>query len=121
MVFTTRLKAYHCLRGRHLLYDYCQEKSVDFQKCGKLIVALDASEVEKIDLIYRHGQSIGVDGLSMLGGVAVRELEPSLNCKQAILSSETGIIDSHGLMSALRADLEADGGVVAFFTIVSRI
>ena len=42
------LKAHHCLRRRHLLYDYCQEKSVDFQKCGKLIVALDASEVEKL-------------------------------------------------------------------------
>ncbi|MGO4706346.1 NAD(P)/FAD-dependent oxidoreductase [Microvirga sp. 2MCAF38] len=108
------LKARHCVAGRRMLYAFCESHGVPFRKCGKLIVATNEREEAKIAGIYQQGLTNGVEGLVMLNAREVQALEPALACSAAILSTETGIVDTHALMVALQGDLEAAGGVVAF-------
>lgn len=118
---TGSLRAHHCVQGRRLLYAFCASHGVPHKKVGKLIVATDEKQTAKIEGIYKQGQVNGVEGLQFLGGNAARALEPALFCVAAMLSPETGIIDSHGFMLALQGDLEDRGGMIAFNTGIERL
>jgi L-2-hydroxyglutarate oxidase LhgO len=118
---TGSLRAKHCVRGRRMLYDFCTSHGVPNKKVGKLIVAVDEKQTAKIEGIAKQGEINGVEGLEFLGGNAARAMEPALNCVAALLSSETGIIDSHGFMLALEGDLEDRGGMIAFNTRIERL
>jgi L-2-hydroxyglutarate oxidase LhgO len=116
---TGTLRARHCVRGRRMLYEFCATHGVPHRKCGKLIVAANAAELEKIQAIETQGRINGVEGLELIGGNAARDLEPELTCVGALLSPETGIIDGHAYMLALRGDLEDAGGAIAVNTPVT--
>jgi L-2-hydroxyglutarate oxidase LhgO len=115
------LRARHCVTGRRLLYAFCNSHGVPHAKCGKLIVATNDLEQAKIEGIYEQGILNGVEGLSFLSAADAKALEPKLACTGAVLSPETGIIDSHSLMLALQGDLEEAGGMIAFNTPVEGI
>ncbi len=114
-------KARYCVEGRRKLYAFCDSHSVPYRRCGKLIVATSPAEVAKIESLLKQGQANGVEGLSLLSGAAASALEPNLRCTAALLSPETGIVDSHAFMLALQGDLEAAGGAIAFETPLERI
>src|SRR5437868_676135 len=118
---TGSLRAKHCVQGRRMLYDFCASHGVPHRKVGKLIVATDEKQTAKIEGIHRQGQITGVEGLEFLGGNAARALQPALSCVAAMLSPETGIIDSHAFMLALQGDLEDRGGMIAFNTKIERL
>jgi len=113
---TGTLRGRHCVHGRRMLYEFCAAHGVPHRKCGKLIVATNEAEVEKIHAIEKQGQINGVEGLEMIGGHAARVMEPELFCIGALHSPETGIIDGHAYMLALHGDLEDLGGAIAFNT-----
>ena len=113
---TGTLRGRHCVRGRRMLYDFCASHGVPHKKCGKLIVATNQAELEKIQAIEKQGAINGVEGLEMLGANAARAMELELSCIGALHSPETGIIDAHAYMLALRGDLEDAGGAIAFNT-----
>jgi L-2-hydroxyglutarate oxidase LhgO len=115
------LRARHCVAGRRMLYAYCESHGVPHRRCGKLIVATNALEQAKIEKIHAQGMANGVEGLTWLTGGEARALEPNLRCTGALLSPETGIIDSHSLMLALQGDIEAHSGVLAFHAPVERL
>jgi L-2-hydroxyglutarate oxidase LhgO len=118
---TNSLRARHCVRGRRMLYAFCASHGVGHRKCGKLVVATDDAELAKVETIRKQGEANGVEGLEIIGGNAARALEAELSCVGALLSPESGIIDSHGFMRALWGDLEDRGGMIAFETPVERI
>ena len=118
---TGSLRARHCVQGRRLLYDFCASHGVAHRRCGKLVVATDDAELGKVEGILRQGAINGVEGLEMIGGNAARALEPELACVGALVSPESGIIDSHGYMRALWGELEDHGGMIAFETPVERL
>jgi len=113
---TGTLRAVHSVRGRRMLYDYCASHGVPHRKLGKLVVAANDAEIGKIEQIAKQGAINGVEGLTLIDGDAARALEPELVCAAALRSPETGIVDSHGYMLALRGDLEDAGGMIAFNT-----
>jgi L-2-hydroxyglutarate oxidase LhgO len=114
-------RAYHCPRSRRLLYEYCASHGVPHRKCGKLVVATNAEEAPRLEGVLKQAQANGVEGVEIIDGAAARALEPELSCVAAMRSPETGIIDSHGFMLALRGDLEDHGGVIAFNTPIERL
>ena len=114
-------RAYHCPRARRMLYDYCASHGVPHRKCGKLVVATNEAEVPRLEAIHAQGLANGVEGLAMMDPAAARKLEPALACVAAMLSPETGIIDSHAYMNALRGDLEDSGGMIALRTKVEAL
>jgi L-2-hydroxyglutarate oxidase LhgO len=116
---TGTLRARHCVRGRRMLYEFCASHGVPHRKCGKLVVATNDAELEKIKQIEAQGGINGVEGLELIGGNAARAMEPELACVGALLSPETGIIDGHAYMLALRGGLEDAGGAIAVNTPVT--
>ncbi len=107
------LKARLCVEGRRALYAYAREKGIAHRRLGKLIVATVEEEASALEACRARALACGVEGISMLGPQEIRDLEPEVRCVRALFSRETGIIDSHGLMSALRRDAEEAGAVVA--------
>jgi L-2-hydroxyglutarate oxidase LhgO len=105
-----------CVGGKQALYQYCREHGIPHRNCGKLIVATNPKEAEKLQSIRAHAEANGVDDLRTLSGAEARALEPALNCEAALLSPSTGIIDSHAYMLALRGDAEDAGAACAFHT-----
>ena len=69
------LKARLCVRGRELLYAYCAERGVDYQRCGKLVVATRPADVSKLDSIRQHAAANGV-ALTPLTRAQALALEP---------------------------------------------
>ena len=110
------LKARLCVRGKELLYAFCEEKGVEHRRCGKLIVATNADEVVQLEQIRQKAKANGVLDMQMLSREQARELEPELACDAALLSPSTGIVDSHGLMLALQGDMEQAGGALALLS-----
>lgn len=110
------LKARLCVRGKHLLYEYCAARGVPHQRLGKLIVATSDAEASQLDSIARRAGANGVDDLQHIDGPAARRLEPALHCTAALVSPSTGIVDSHALMLAYQGDAENDGAQLVFHT-----
>ncbi|SDK28418.1 L-2-hydroxyglutarate oxidase LhgO [Ferrimonas sediminum] len=103
------LKTTLCVRGRHLLYHYLEQRGLPHRRCGKLVVATDAQQLPQLLALFDQGQANGVTDLRLLNADQARELEPALRCHGALLSPSTGILDAHQLMLALLADAEAAG------------
>jgi L-2-hydroxyglutarate oxidase LhgO len=108
------LMARLCVRGRRMLYAYCTERGVAFNRCGKLIVATSAAEAEQLGAIQARAEANGVEGMRMLSAAEARALEPNLVCTAALLSPTTGVVDSHGYMLALQGDAEEAGALFVF-------
>jgi len=106
------LKATLCVAGRRLLYPYCETHGVAHRRCGKLVVAASTAQVEALRAIEARALANGVEGLRWLGAAEARALEPALNAEAALLSTVTGIIDSHSFMLAYLGDLEHAGGTL---------
>jgi len=108
------LMARLCVAGRRQLYAYCDERGVAYRKSGKLIVATSDEEDGKLAGIQARAETNGVEGMRVLSAGEARALEPNLQCTSALLSPETGILDSHGYMVALQGDAEAHGAMFVF-------
>jgi len=105
------LKSTLCIEGRRLLYEFCRQHNVLHEKCGKLIVAGDDSEVPRLEKLYRTGTANGVEGLTMVDRAFIKAREPNIRAVAAIFSPETGIIEPEMLVKTLLRAGE-DAGVI---------
>lgn len=103
------LKAQLCVRGRDLLYAFCEDRAVPHNRLGKLIFAATDEELAYLDSITARAAAAGV-ALDRLSPDAVSDLEPMLVCAGALHSPLTGIVDAHAFMLALLGEIEARGG-----------
>jgi L-2-hydroxyglutarate oxidase LhgO len=113
---TGSLKARLCVAGRRALYAFLATHGVDFDRCGKLVVATAPEELPRLEAIYDQALANEVEGLERLSKAEALALEPQLACEGALLSPESGVFDSHGYMLALRGEIEAAGGAVVLGT-----
>lgn len=110
---TGSLKHTMCVAGRRRLYPYLAARGVAHKKCGKLIVATDAAEETQIAGLYRRALENDVENVTLHTADEALAMEPNVRCVSALLSAETGIVDSHGYMLALLGELESLGGSLA--------
>ena len=99
-----------CIRGKHLLYDYCREKNIPFQQAGKLIVA-QAGEEPLLERIFERAVANEVPA-RLLSRKEIKSACPDLSCVAALKSPSTGIVDTQSLMQSLVIDFEAAGGLL---------
>ena len=107
-------KARLCVKGRDMMYAYCESHGIMHKRCGKLIVATDERQVELLDNIRQRAAANGVNDLTFIDGDTVKSMEPNVTCNGALLSPSTGLVDSHGLMLAYQGDAEDHGAMIAF-------
>ncbi len=115
------LKAELCTRGRELLRDFCGEHDVDYVECGKLVVALDDSELDRLDALERSATENGVPNLRRVDGAEIREIEPHAAGIAALHSPATAITDYGAVAQAYANDIEAAGGRIHLSSPVSGI
>ena len=113
---TGSLKARLCVAGRRALYAFLEKHHVDFDRCGKLVVATSVDEMGRLDAILDQARTNDVEGMERLSKAQALALEPALRCEGALISPQSGIFDSHGYMLALRGEIEAAGGAVVTST-----
>ena len=107
------LKAELCVRGAARLYEYCEAAGIPYEACGKLIVALDDSELPGLEELGRRGEANGVQGLRRLDSGEIAAIEPHAAGVAALHSPRTGIVDFGAVARAYAADLLEAGGTVA--------
>jgi 2-hydroxyglutarate dehydrogenase len=104
------LKARMCVEGAARLYEYCEQRGIPVDRCGKVIVALQESELGRLDELERRGLANGVPGLRRLRAEEIPELEPFCAGIGGLHSPNTGIIDFGAVARALAEDVRAAGG-----------
>src|SRR5262249_51644115 len=100
-------KAKNCAEGRELMYRFCAEHGVPHERCGKLVVATDATELPAIDDLERRGPANGLTGLKRLDPAGLREHEPHVRGVAGLLVPQTGIVDYKAVARAYAAKIEA--------------
>ncbi len=107
------LKAKLCARGRDELYAFCEEHGVSYDKVGKLILAVEPGEIDRLNELEARGRENRVPGLRRVDPDEIRAREPHATAIDGLLSPETGIVDFAGVVRALADQVRARGGVVA--------
>ena len=103
------LKTELCIRGRNLLYELCDKNGIQYNKTGKIIIAITEDEIEKVYNLKEKGINNGVEGLTMLNQKEVNKMEPDVFCKLGLYCPVSGIIDTHGLMKYFEQEAEKNG------------
>jgi len=106
------LKATLCRRGGQLLREYCHSHQLDYREIGKVIVARDDTELDRLAELERRAHANGVPGVRRLDQAGLRELEPHVRGVAALHSPSTAIVDFVGVTLAYAGDVEALGGTV---------
>ena len=109
---TGSLKARLCVQGRRLMYAFCDTHHIVYDKCGKLVVAEEPDQLPRLDAIWEQALANDVEGMSRLTKAQALALEPQLRCEGALLSAESGVLESHAFMLALEGEIESAGGAV---------
>jgi L-2-hydroxyglutarate oxidase LhgO len=113
---TGSLKARLCVTGRRALYAFLDDHHVEYDRCGKLVVATTDEEAERLEAVLERALANEVEGMARLTGEEARAMEPELSCVMALHSPQSGLFDSHGYMLALQGEIEQAGGAVVLST-----
>ncbi len=95
------LKARLCVEGRDRLYAFCEEHRVPYQRCGKLVVACDADELDELHRLLVKAHENGASSVVEVDAAFVRAREPHVQAVAALWSPDTGIVEAEALVRAL--------------------
>ena len=115
------LKAKNCIDGYHMLLAFCDENSIPYDLCGKVVVAMDKSELGRLRDLYDRGRENGLEGLEMLDAAKLKEIEPHLAAIQGIRVPQTGIINYKAVCETLARKIEEKGGEILLNTLVKSV
>ena len=107
------LKARLCREGLAAMYRFCEEREIAHERCGKVVVAVDRSELGRLSELERRGRANGVQGLRLLDADGIGELEPGATGVAGLHSPETGIADFAAVAAALAGAIREAGGQVS--------
>jgi L-2-hydroxyglutarate oxidase LhgO len=106
------LKARLCVEGRRLLYEFCARHRVPHERCGKLVVATEASEIAALEALCARAAENQVEGVRMVDRSFIVRREPSVNAIAALYSAESGIVSAEELVKTLARLGEAAGAIL---------
>ncbi len=107
-------KARLCVAGRRLIVEYCTERDLPFEMCGKLVVASEESELERLARIFERGTANGLVGLRMVDEREMAEIEPAVRGLRAIWVPEAGIVDYGQVARTIAAEIAAAGATLLY-------
>lgn len=106
------LKAQGCVAGRKALIAFCEQNSVPYEICGKVVVATAEEELPRLDELYRRGVANGLRDVEIIGPERLKEIEPHTTGIKALYVPETGIIDYTKVAAAYAAKIRSGGGEI---------
>lgn len=105
-------KARLAREGREALERFCEARGIPYERCGKLVVAVDESELPRLADLRARGEANGLRGLAELEPEGIRELEPHAAGIRALHVPETGIVDFRRVALALAEEIRVRGGEI---------
>jgi len=87
------LKAANCTLGREMMYSFCQEHSLAFDRCGKIVVATSSEEIPALNMLEERGRANGLTGIKRLSESEIKEYEPHASGIDGLFVPQTGIVD----------------------------
>lgn len=106
------LKARLCTAGRETLYRFCAEHGVPCERCGKVVVATRAEQLERLEALFQRAVANGLAGVRRLGPGEIAELEPHARGVAGLFVPQTGIVDYAAAAAAMAREVERLGGAV---------
>lgn len=105
-------KARNCADGREFMYRFCEENNIPHERCGKLVVATDASELPALEELERRGHANGLRGITRLSPEAMRDVEPHVKGVAGLRVPETGIVNYKAVAEVYAQKIGEAGGSV---------
>jgi len=105
------MKARTCVAGRKALIEFCDQNSIPYERCGKVVVATSDEELPRLEELYRRGIANGLEGLEIIGPERLKELEPHAKGVKALHVPATGIIDYKKVAAAYAEKISASGDI----------
>lgn len=115
------LKAKLCREGRVELEAFCEEHDVTLRRSGKLVVAVDDSELDGLAELKRRGLANGIEGLTELDERELREIEPHVRGVRALHVPETAVVDFRLVAQRMAETLRGRGARLELGRHVTRI
>lgn len=106
------LKARLCVEGAEAMIRFCKENGVPYELCGKLIVATQKDELQRLEELYRRGEQNGLKGLEILSAERITEHEPAAAGIRGIRVPGTGIVDFAKVAEKYAELITASGGAI---------
>ena len=98
-------KANNCVLGRKLLIQFAKENNIDFDVCGKLVVAVNNDEAERLIELKNNGEKNGLIGLKILEPNEFKKIEPNISGVKALWVPQSGIIDYKSVTNKLAENI----------------
>jgi len=114
------LKARFCLEGARALVEFCRERGIDYEVCGKIIVATEPGELPLLDALYERGLKNGL-AVEKLDPTQLKEAEPHASGLAALSVPSTGIVDYTRVARAFATLVEEKGGQLLTGTAVQGV
>ena len=114
------LKADLCKRGAQATKDFCTEHGIAFEVCGKLLVASNDLEMQRMRALYERSQQNGLK-VERLDAAELKRREPNIVGKGALFLDATGIVDYKQVCDAMARVIQKAGGHVRLATTVRAI
>ena len=86
-------KAINCVKGRKQLIEFAQKNNIYFDICGKIVVAVNTEESQRLEQLKINGEQNGLEGLKLLNPAEFKEIEPNAEGVKALWVPQAGIID----------------------------
>ena len=115
------IKAILAVRGIRQMVEFCREADIDHEVCGKLVVACNDTELERLRKLEERGRQNGLEGIEFLGREAMLEREPNVGGIAALRVPQEGIVDYPAVCSELKRRITANGGDVQIGARVTRL
>ena len=108
------LKAQNCLRGYDMLIDFCRAQNIEYDLCGKIIVAIKPEEIAGLEALYQRGIQNGLSGLRFLSKDEIKQYEPNCVGIKGVFVPQTGIVDYKQIAVKLaeNINLNTNGNII---------
>ncbi len=103
-------KAQFCVAGLNNLVKFCDENEIEYQQCGKVIIAFEESELGRLQDLHERGTANGVPDLEIIGPERLKEIEPHVTGIKALYAPHTGIVDFTKVAAAYANRFQQAGG-----------
>lgn len=87
------LKAKNCTVGREMLYSFCDENNISYERCGKVVTAVNKEELPVLEMLYERGKENGLIGIKRLTKDELKNHEPNANGIAGLFVPQTGIVN----------------------------
>lgn len=115
------VKARLAVEGIRRMVEFCAEYGIPYEICGKVVVATEPEEIPRLHALHERGIANGLEGLALLSGKQIREIEPHAAGLEGLRVPQEGIVDYAVVAETLAREIAALGGDIRYSSEVTRL